>query len=123
MSTTLTKADLQEVILKENPQRFVLFPIQYPGMWPLSSRVSSYLHSTEIWKMYKQAEASFWTAEEIDLEQDRRDWNDRLNDGERLFISHVLAFFAASDGIVLENLAARFMKEIQLPGELGSSYR
>lgn len=66
--------------------------------------------------MYKQAEASFWTAEEIDLEQDRRDWNDRLSDGDRLFVSHVLAFFAASDGIVNENLAARFMKEVQLPG-------
>eukprot|EP01127_Copromyxa_protea_P000346 TRINITY_DN10281_c0_g1_i1.p1 TRINITY_DN10281_c0_g1~~TRINITY_DN10281_c0_g1_i1.p1 ORF type:complete len:350 (-),score=89.12 TRINITY_DN10281_c0_g1_i1:89-997(-) len=65
--------------------------------------------------MYKQAEASFWTAEEIDLEQDSRDWNDRLTDNERHFISHVLAFFAASDGIVLENIAARFMKEVQLP--------
>jgi ribonucleoside-diphosphate reductase subunit M2 len=66
--------------------------------------------------MYKQAEASFWTAEEIDLEQDGRDWSG-LTDQERLFVSHVLAFFAASDGIVLENLAARFMKEIQLPGQ------
>jgi len=65
--------------------------------------------------MYKKAEASFWTAEEIDLHSDFGDWNDRLNDNERHFISHVLAFFAASDGIVNENLASRFMKEVQIP--------
>ena len=64
--------------------------------------------------MYKQAEASFWVAEEIDLGQDQKDW-DNLNDGERHFISHVLAFFAASDGIVNENLAVNFMQEVQLP--------
>ena len=64
--------------------------------------------------MYKKAEASFWTAEEIDLGQDQKDW-DNLNDGERHFISHVLAFFAASDGIVNENLAINFMQEVQLP--------
>jgi ribonucleoside-diphosphate reductase beta chain len=64
--------------------------------------------------MYKKAEASFWTAEEIDLSQDQKDW-DNLNDGERHFISHVLAFFAASDGIVNENLAINFMQEVQLP--------
>lgn len=64
--------------------------------------------------MYKQAEASFWTAEEIDLSQDQKDW-ENLNDGERHFISHVLAFFAASDGIVNENLAINFMQEVQLP--------
>jgi ribonucleoside-diphosphate reductase beta chain len=88
---------MQELILKENPNRFVLFPIQYD----------------EIWKMYKQAEASFWTAEEIDLSQDIKDW-EKLNPGEKHFISHVLAFFAASDGIVNENLAVNMMNEVQL---------
>jgi len=87
-----------EPILQENPNRFVLFPIQHD----------------EVWQMYKKAEASFWTAEEIDLSQDQKDW-DNLNDGERHFISHVLAFFAASDGIVNENLAINFMQEVQLP--------
>lgn len=65
--------------------------------------------------MYKRAEASFWTAEEVDLSQDMVDWRDKLNDDERHFIKHVLAFFAASDGIVNENLAQRFMSEVQLP--------
>ncbi|MEJ8804371.1 ribonucleoside-diphosphate reductase small subunit [Pontibacter sp. H249] len=87
-----------EPILQENPNRFVLFPIQHD----------------DIWQMYKQAEASFWTAEEIDLSQDIKDW-ENLNDGERHFISHVLAFFAASDGIVNENLAINFMQEVQIP--------
>ncbi|MBB6609666.1 ribonucleotide-diphosphate reductase subunit beta [Pontibacter sp. Tf4] len=87
-----------EPILKENPNRFVLFPIQHD----------------EVWQMYKKAEASFWTAEEIDLSQDLKDW-ENLNDGERHFISHVLAFFAASDGIVNENLAVNFMNEVQIP--------
>jgi ribonucleoside-diphosphate reductase beta chain len=87
-----------EPILQENPNRFVLFPIQ----------------NNEVWQMYKQAEASFWTAEEIDLSQDLKDW-ENLNDGERHFISHVLAFFAASDGIVNENLAVNFMNEVQIP--------
>ncbi len=87
-----------EPILRENPNRFVLLPIQYDN----------------VWKMYKQAQASFWTAEEIDLSSDTKDW-ENLNDGERHFISHVLAFFAASDGIVNENLAVNFMQEIQIP--------
>ncbi|CAM3747082.1 ribonucleoside-diphosphate reductase small subunit [Pontibacter korlensis] len=87
-----------EPILKENPNRFVLFPIQHE----------------EVWQMYKKAEASFWVSEEIDLGQDMKDW-ENLNDGERHFISHVLAFFAASDGIVNENLAVNFMNEVQIP--------
>ena len=87
-----------EPLLTENKNRFVLFPIQH----------------ADIWQMYKQAEASFWTAEEIDLSQDQKDW-ENLNDGERHFISHVLAFFAASDGIVNENLAINFMQEVQSP--------
>lgn len=69
----------------------------------------------QIWQMYKKAEASFWTAEEIDLSKDLHDWHNRLNDDERYFISHVLAFFAASDGIVNENLLERFSGEVQVP--------
>jgi len=64
--------------------------------------------------MYKDSQAALWTAEEIDLAQDMKDW-ETLNDGEKHFIKHVLAFFAASDGIVLENLASRFMSEVQIP--------
>lgn len=85
-----------EPILVENKDRFVLFPIQHH----------------DIWEFYKKAEASFWTAEEIDLSQDLTDWGG-LNDGERFFITHVLAFFAASDGIVNENLAEHFVSEVQ----------
>lgn len=88
----------ERLLLNPNNDRFVLFPIQH--------------HS--IWDMYKKAEASFWTAEEIDLQQDMVDWK-TLNDGERHFIKYVLAFFAASDGIVNENLAVNFLKEVQLP--------
>jgi ribonucleoside-diphosphate reductase subunit M2 len=65
--------------------------------------------------MYKKAQASFWTVEEVDLYQDLDDWNNRLNDNERFFVSHVLAFFAASDGIVNENLVERFSNEVQVP--------
>jgi ribonucleoside-diphosphate reductase beta chain len=88
---------MTEPILQENPHRFVLFPIQH----------------NDIWAFYKKSEASFWTAEEIDLSNDLSDWNDRLNDDERHFIKHVLAFFAASDGIVNENLAENFVNEVQ----------
>lgn len=86
----------EEPILRENKDRFVLFPIR----------------QHEIWQFYKKAEASFWTAEEIDLSQDLKDW-ESMNDGERHFIKHVLAFFAASDGIVNENLAEHFVAEVQ----------
>lgn len=88
----------EESIFKENPNRFVLFPIKY----------------NEIWQMYKQHMASFWTAEEIDLGSDLSDW-EKLTDDERHFIKHVLAFFAASDGIVIENLAEKFCSEVQIP--------
>uniref|UniRef100_A0AAY4EJ89 ribonucleoside-diphosphate reductase n=1 Tax=Denticeps clupeoides TaxID=299321 RepID=A0AAY4EJ89_9TELE len=88
----------QEPLLRENPRRFVIFPIQYPDMW----------------KMYKQAQASFWTVEEVDLSKDLVHW-DRLKPDEKHFISHVLAFFAASDGIVNENLVQRFSQEVQIP--------
>ncbi len=87
-----------EVLLQENKDRFVLLPIKYP----------------KIWDMYKNHEASFWTAEEIDLAQDLKDWT-RLSPDEQHFVKHVLAFFAASDGIVNENLAVNFMREVQLP--------
>src|SRR5687768_280808 len=90
--------DEKELLLRENKNRFVLFPIQHD----------------KIWKFYKKAEASFWTAEEIDLQQDLGDWENRLNDDERYFVKNVLAFFAASDGIVNENLAENFLHEVQL---------
>lgn len=88
-----------EPLLELNPNRFVLFPIQ----------------NEDIWTMYKKAQASVWTAEEVDLAHDLIDWNNRLSDNERKFICHVLAFFAASDGIVNENIATRFISEVQLP--------
>jgi len=88
----------EDPMLKENPNRWVMFPIHHPA----------------IWEMYKKHEASFWTAEEIDLSQDNKDW-EKLNDSERHFIKHVLAFFAASDGIVLENLGTNFSTEVQYP--------
>ena len=95
----------------------MLFPIQYPEV--RSTLLFSYSRLglkvfLQIWRMYKKAEASFWTAEEIDLGYDLIDWNDKLNDDERNFISHVLAFFAASDGIVNENLVERFSHEVQV---------
>lgn len=88
-----------EPILQDNKDRFVLFPIKHK----------------QIWEMYKKAEASFWTAEEIDLTPDLLDWERKLKDDEKHFIKHVLAFFAASDGIVNENLAVNFMNEVQYP--------
>ncbi|NWT03208.1 RIR2 reductase, partial [Mionectes macconnelli] len=87
----------EEPLLRENPRRFVIFPIQYH----------------DIWQMYKKAEASFWTAEEVDLSKDIQHW-ESLKPEEKYFISHVLAFFAASDGIVNENLVERFSQEVQI---------
>ena len=86
-----------EPILSENKNRFVIFPIQHH----------------DIWEWYKKQEACFWTAEEIDLHQDLTDWSTKLNDDERYFVKHILAFFAASDGIVNENLAENFVNEVQ----------
>jgi ribonucleoside-diphosphate reductase beta chain len=88
---------IPESILQENPNRFVLFPIEHH----------------DIWQMYKQQQACIWTAEEIDLAQDLNDWRNKLTDDERYFIKNVLAFFAASDGIVNENLAENFVSEVQ----------
>ncbi len=90
---------IKEPLLEDVDNRFVIFPIQ----------------QDDIWQMYKKAEASFWTAEEIDLAQDLKDWDEKLNDDERHFITHVLAFFAASDGIVNENLAVNFLEEVKSP--------
>jgi len=98
VSAKFQELERSDPLLKENPQRWVLFPIQYPGLF----------------EMYKKHQASFWTAEEIDLAQDCKDWG-TLTDGEQHFIKHILAFFAASDGIVLENLASSFSTEIQVP--------
>src|SRR5574343_1720904 len=88
-----------EPILQENKNRFVILPIKHH----------------DIWDWYKKMEASFWTAEEIDLHQDLSDWNNKLNADEKYFIKHILAFFAASDGIVNENLAENFVNEVQYP--------
>jgi len=88
---------MTEKILMDNPGRFVLFPIQHD----------------DLWRLFKQQEACFWTAEEIDLGQDIYDWDNKLNADEQHFIKHILAFFAASDGIVNENLAMNFVNEVQ----------
>ena len=93
----MSKNAKSEPLLDDNPGRFVIFPIQHD----------------DIWQFYKKSEASFWTAEEIDLHQDISDWDNKLNDDERHFIKHVLAFFAASDGIVNENLAENMVNQVQ----------
>ena len=90
--------DLSEPLLQESDDRFVLFPIKYSA----------------IWEAYKKAFRSFWTTEEIDLSKDQDDW-DKLNDNEKYFIKNILAFFAGSDGIVLENLGIRFFQEVSIP--------
>ena len=86
-----------EILLSEEEKRYVIFPIKYP----------------KIWEMYKKAEANFWTAEELDLSKDNNDFQLKMDEGERYFIENVLAFFAASDGIVNENLVERFCNEVQ----------
>ena len=95
----LKDLDNDEVILQENKNRYVLFPIKYNSMYEL----------------YKKAESTFWTANEIDLVKDNNDWENVLNDNERHFIKNVIGFFAGSDGIIMENLAQRFLREIQIP--------
>ena len=94
----MSYSEEHEPLLRDNDSRFVIFPIQYE----------------DVWKMYKKAEASFWTTAEVDLGKDKPHW-ESLNEGEKHFISHVLAFFAGSDGIVVENLAARFCRDVQIP--------
>ena len=97
MSAIETKTIAIEPILQPNDNRFVIFPIQH----------------NDLWEWYKKQQACFWTAEEIDLHQDLTDWETRLSNDERYFIKHILAFFAASDGIVNENLAENFVNEVQ----------
>ena len=97
MSAIETKTTAIEPILQPNDNRFVIFPIQH----------------NDLWEWYKKQQACFWTAEEIDLHQDLTDWETRLSNDERYFIKHILAFFAASDGIVNENLAENFVNEVQ----------
>ncbi|KAF7332120.1 Ribonucleotide reductase small subunit [Mycena kentingensis (nom. inval.)] len=109
--------DSDEPILehKKGPLRpRYLSPIEYPGGMSISAQQTVHLTRFQLWKMYKKAQASFWTAEEMDLSKDIVDWNHKLTDDERHFISHVLAFFAASDGIVNENLLQRFSQEVQI---------
>jgi ribonucleoside-diphosphate reductase beta chain len=93
------KEMVDEPLLTEENKRFVIFPIEH----------------NDIWEMYKTQEMAFWTAEEIDLAQDLTDWDEKLNDDEKHYIKNVLAFFAASDGIVNENLAENFLSEVQYP--------
>ena len=95
----ISDSENEEVILKENPNRFTVFPIKYP----------------EIWKKYKEAVSCFWTPEEVSWSKDLADWENKLNDDERYFIENILAFFSSSDGIVIENLGKRFLTEIQIP--------
>jgi ribonucleotide reductase beta subunit family protein with ferritin-like domain len=90
---------IDEPILEDNPLRFTLFPLKYPGLF----------------EKYRKAIASFWTPDEISLADDVTDWTTKLSENDRFFIKHVLAFFAGSDGIVMENLAANFAKEVQIP--------
>jgi ribonucleoside-diphosphate reductase beta chain len=90
--------DNDEILLKNNSKRFVLFPIEYP----------------QIYELYKKAENSFWTANEVDLSKDTNDW-EKLTEDERYFIKNIIGFFAGSDGIIMENLAVRFMNEVQIP--------
>jgi ribonucleoside-diphosphate reductase beta chain len=95
----IVKEIKDEPLLTEENKRFVIFPIEH----------------NDIWEMYKTQEMAFWTAEEIDLAQDLTDWEEKLNDDEKHYIKNVLAFFAASDGIVNENLAENFLSEVQYP--------
>jgi len=92
------KHDNDELLLKKNGKRFVLFPVIY----------------NDVYELYKKAESSFWTANEIDLSKDISDW-EKLNNDEKHFIKNIIGFFAGSDGIIMENLACRFMNEIQIP--------
>ena len=93
----MEKSSINETLLSEEKNRYVIFPIQHEPFW----------------KMYKRAEANFWTAEELDLSKDMNDWQ-KLNDNEKYFIKNILAFFAASDGIVNENLVERFCQEVKI---------
>jgi len=98
-SSAPPSASLNEPLLAENPNRFSIFPIEHRDMWD----------------MYKKQMAVFWIPEEVDLAKDIKDWDEKLNDNERFFVKHVLAFFANSDGIVMENLMKNFSNEVEVP--------
>ena len=98
INNNTNEQDKNEILLQENSSRFVLFPIKYDN----------------IYQLYKKAEGSFWTVSEIDLAKDLNDW-EKLNENEQYFIKNIIGFFAGSDGIIMENLATRFLKEIQIP--------
>ncbi|CAX43965.1 ribonucleoside diphosphate reductase, putative [Candida dubliniensis CD36] len=102
----LKQEESNEPLLTKDKTRHTIYPIKYP----------------ELWQFYKKSLASFWTAEELDLSKDLADWNNKMNENERFFISRVLAFFAASDGIVNENLVENFCAEVQIP-EAQSVYK
>ena len=95
---TQLKYNENEILLKKNDSRFVLFPIKY----------------NDIYEEYKKAESAFWTSNEIDLSKDLNDW-EKLNETEQNFIKNIIGFFAGSDGIIMENLAVRFLKDIEIP--------
>jgi ribonucleoside-diphosphate reductase beta chain len=99
MKDSIKLNDDEELWLKRNDKRFVLFPIEH----------------FDIYELYKKAESSFWTVNEIDLSKDINDWEEKLNENERYFIKNIIGFFAGSDGIIMENLACRFMNEVQIP--------
>lgn len=101
-----------EALLRETNDRFVLFPIKYNEVCHLQSQLSK--PNVQIWHAYKASQASFWTAEEIDLSHDLHDWHERLTENERFFILRILAFFAASDGIVGENIVSQFSMDVQI---------
>lgn len=86
-------------ILRENPDRFVVFPIQYHDMWD----------------SYKKSAEAFWTVEKVDLSEDNHHWDTKLNENEKFFISNILSFFSMSDGLIVENMAINFLKEVQIP--------
>jgi ribonucleoside-diphosphate reductase beta chain len=99
MKDSIKLNDDEELLLKRNDKRFVLFPIEH----------------FDLYELYKKAESSFWTVNEIDLSKDINDWEEKLNENERHFIKNIIGFFAGSDGIIMENLACRFMNEVQIP--------
>lgn len=115
------EGDEVEEILRDSTRRFCLFPIKYHEVNFFLAYTYIIFNShtnklkNQIWQFYKKAEASFWTAEEIDLSKDQHDWDTKMNDNERFFISRVLAFFASADGVVNENLVQNFCDEVKIP--------
>ena len=94
----IMNTEIVEPLLRKNDNRYVVFPIKH----------------NDIWQAYKKAVSTFWTPEELDLNKDRTEWEEKLTENERYFIKNILAFFAGSDGIVMENLAQRFMNDTDI---------